>query len=672
MILAITLIASGITIGSASLASPGKAPIEKIKETNGHKNVEEHNPKYDPDFVDGEILVSFKNDIKPFRVIKVPAGQVNAKVKEYKQKRNVIYAEPNYIAHVFSAPNDPYYSLQWHLDNSEYGGIGMEEAWDISAGAGVIVAVIDTGVAYEDYGFRYKQAPDLADTCFVAGYDFINNDNHPNDDHSHGTHVAGTIAQSTNNGVGVAGVAFNVSLMPVKVLDKNGSGYHSQIADGIHYAADNGANVINLSLGGSDGSDTLRNAIAYAYGKGVTIIAAAGNEYEKGNSPSYPAAYNDYVIAVGATRYDETRSYYSNTGNYIDMVAPGGDLNIDQNGDGYIDGVLQQTFNPNTKNTRDFGYWFFQGTSMASPHVAGVAALVIANKNATTPDEVRAALETTAEDKGAIGRDDAYGHGLVDARAALDWISGPECTAGATMDCGINIGACEYGTQTCSAEGVWGDCVDAIYPTTETCNGVDDDCDGTVDQITQECGETNLGACEYGIQICSEGNWGECVGAIYPTTETCNGLDDDCNGILPSNESDADSDDYMICENDCNDNEAAINPGAVEICDEVDNNCNEEIDEGGVCEVQPVLCWDEGNGHLYRNKDQFKKFCKCASGVYGYQDYVSERSRGKVYQYSDAGDNTNWDVFSRYSFSQVKAVKCTDGELYSTSESHYR
>ncbi len=323
-------------------------------------------------------------------------------------------------------PNDPLYSYQWHLDNSVHGGIQTEEAWEISTGSGVTVAIVDTGIAYENYQQGWKKyylAPDLANTCFVPGYDFISNDSHPNDDNSHGTHVAGTVAQSTNNGKGVAGVAFNSCLMPVKVLNKNGSGTYTQVADGIRWAVDHGAQVINLSLGGSATSDVLRDAVAYAYNNGATVIAACGNDST--STCAYPAAYDDYVIAVGATRYDETLSYYSNYGPSLDLVAPGGDLNVDQNEDGYGDGVLQNTFNPNTKNTSDFGYWFFQGTSMATPHVAGTAALLIAKGNATTPDKIRTALQETAKDKGAAGRDDTYGYGLIDVFAALNWIAGP-------------------------------------------------------------------------------------------------------------------------------------------------------------------------------------------------------------------------------------------------------
>jgi len=306
----------------------------------------------------------------------------------------------------------------------------MESAWDISTGVGVTVAVVDTGVAYEDNGSTYKQAPDLANTSFAPGYDFVNNDTHPNDDEGHGTHVAGTIAQSTNNNEGTAAVAHGASIMPVKVLNSSGSGSYFDIANGIIFAADMGADVINLSLGGSGSSQTLENAIAYAYNSGVTIVAAAGNNGT--NSLLYPAAYNQYVIAAGATRYDEALAPYSNYGAGLDVVAPGGDLNVDQNGDGYGDGVVQQTFQPRCvgrffrRNCSydDFGYYLYQGTSMATPHVAGVAALVIANGNASTPDDVRSAIEETADDLGLPGWDNTYGNGLVNAPAALAWSSG--------------------------------------------------------------------------------------------------------------------------------------------------------------------------------------------------------------------------------------------------------
>ena len=365
-----------------------------------------------------EILVKFKGDDRFDRVRNTNDEDIGTLVERYRSRGDVVYAEPNYIAYTQTVPTDPLYSYQWHFDNAGYGGVHAEAAWDYTDSSGVIIAVIDTGIAYENYQQsrrnRFYLAPDLAGTTFIPGYDFVNNDTHPNDDEGHGTHVAGTLAQSTNNGIGTAGLAHGASLMPVKVLDSTGSGSYADVAEGIYFAANNGADVINLSLGGPSSSSALEEALAYAYGKGVTIVAAAGNNGT--GTLSYPAAYNAYVIAVGATRYDETLTSYSNYGPGIDIVAPGGDTSVDQNGDGYGDGILQQTFE---NGTNDWGYYFYEGTSMASPHVAAAAALVIAHGVASTPDGVRNVLEGTADDLGQNDYDIVYGHGLLNAGAAL-------------------------------------------------------------------------------------------------------------------------------------------------------------------------------------------------------------------------------------------------------------
>jgi serine protease len=384
-------------------------------------------------YVPDEIIVKFKDGVSKLQAdvaradlgvsllsanaqigiqeLKIPAGKtVEEMVATFKNRPDVEYAEPNYIAHAFMTPNDPYYSYQWHMPQ-----INMPAAWDQTTGIpGVVVAVIDCGVAYENYGVYY-QAPDLAGTHFVPGYDFVNNDSHPNDDCAHGTHVAGTIAQTTNNSLGVAGVAFNCSIMPVKVLDASGNGTYTAIVNGITFAADNGAEVINMSLGGASGSTALQNAVIYAYNKGVTIVCAAGNAGT--SAPNYPAAYTQ-CISVSAVRYDRTYPAYSSYGSTIDICAPGGDVTVDQNGDGYPDGVLQQTHDGTNYGT--FGYYFYDGTSMATPHVAGVAALLISKAGGSmTPDAVRAALQNTATDLGPAGWDQHYGYGEVNASAAL-------------------------------------------------------------------------------------------------------------------------------------------------------------------------------------------------------------------------------------------------------------
>jgi serine protease len=303
--------------------------------------------------------------------------------------------------------NDPCFKYQWHLRQ-----IHAPEAWALGTGKGAVVAVIDTGVT---------QVADLAGTRFVPGYNFLANNANAADDHGHGTHVAGTIAQTTNNKVGVAGVAPDVAIMPLKVLSARGSGSVSAIAQSIRWAADHGANVINMSLGGPSPIATMANAIKYARNKGVVVIAAAGND-GKGRV-GYPAAYPG-VFAVAATQFDESTTFYSNWGPEVDIAAPGGNVRVDQNGDGKPDGVLQHTIVPG--DTKRTDYLWFMGTSMATPHVAGVAGLIV-GAGIRTPDAVEEILLSTAhKPQGKDAKQDAgprvddhYGAGIVDAAAAL-------------------------------------------------------------------------------------------------------------------------------------------------------------------------------------------------------------------------------------------------------------
>ncbi|MDJ0901167.1 MAG: S8 family peptidase [Xenococcus sp. MO_188.B8] len=299
------------------------------------------------------------------------------------------YIEPNYEYHVLEVPNDPEYRKQWNFRN-----INVESAWDQTKGAGITVAVIDTGVS---------QVPDLKLTNFVEGYDFVNDRKNAKDDHGHGTHVAGIIAQSTNNGYGVAGIAHLAKIMPLKVLSADGGGTVADIAEAIKFAADNGAEVINLSLGGGGASHLLEEAIAYAYNKGVVIVAAAGNENL--NAAAYPARYPK-VIGVTATDLEDAKAPYSNYGAGVDLAAPGGTE---------TNKILQNTINPNTGESVFVG---FQGTSMAAPHVAGVAALIKAS-GVNEPGEILDLLKTSARKE----KDDVlnyFGAGHLDAGAAVN------------------------------------------------------------------------------------------------------------------------------------------------------------------------------------------------------------------------------------------------------------
>jgi serine protease len=300
-------------------------------------------------------------------------------------------------------PNDPDYARQWNLAM-----IHMPHAWERTHGKGVIVAVLDTGVAYENFG-EFRQVPDLRGTRFAKGYDFVNDDEHADDDHGHGTHVAGTIAQTTNNGEGVAGVAFEATLMPVKVLNHFGSGTSADIADAIRFAADNGAKVINLSLGGGFHSAAVASAVDFARKKGVTVVAAAGNGAQ--GHVEFPAAYPG-VIGVSAVDPEGKLAFYSSYGKEVDLAAPGGDKRAGAQG-----GILQNTVDP--RDPSKSIYAAYQGTSMATPHVAGVAALLYA-AGAESPEEVEQALYAGAKPvEGEAGITERYGHGLLDAQAAL-------------------------------------------------------------------------------------------------------------------------------------------------------------------------------------------------------------------------------------------------------------
>jgi serine protease len=306
-------------------------------------------------------------------------------------------------------PNDPKYKFQWHMDQ-----IHMPAAWKLSDGKGVVVAVLDTGVAYEAHGKLFHQVPDLAGVEFVKPYNFVDNNEHANDDHGHGTHVTGTIAQATHNGIGVAGVARNATIMPLKVLSGRGSGSVAGIADAIRYAADEGAQVINMSLGGRFPSKVLEKAVKYAHSKGVVVVCAAGNDGR--GKVSYPAAYPG-AFAVAATQYDESTTFYSNWGAALDIAAPGGNTRVDQNGDGQPDGVLQNTIVIGDPTKDD--YFGYMGTSMASPHVAGVAALVVA-QGVTNPAAVEKVLEESARAPKDRQLDKKrYGAGIIDAEAAV-------------------------------------------------------------------------------------------------------------------------------------------------------------------------------------------------------------------------------------------------------------
>jgi subtilisin family serine protease len=293
-----------------------------------------------------------------------------------------VYAEPNYtVEGLDTIPNDPSWANQYGLT-----AIHAPQGWDISTGsASVIIAILDTGVDLTH--------PDIA-VKIVPGYDFVNSDSTPQDDNGHGTHVAGIAAASSNNGEGVAGVSWGARVMPVKVLNAGSAGTYADVAAGILWATDHGAQIINMSLGGPNLSSTLSDAVDYAASRGVLLVAAAGNN--SGNV-LYPAAYTA-VIAVAATDFTNTRLPLSNFGPELDVSAPGGNIYSLNVGGGYI---------------------FRTGTSMAAPHVSGLAAVLFGIPGNASASLVRSEIEASALDLDFPGWDAYTGFGLIQMDAAL-------------------------------------------------------------------------------------------------------------------------------------------------------------------------------------------------------------------------------------------------------------
>jgi serine protease len=326
----------------------------------------------------------------------VPAEGEEALLDALAHEPGVEGAERMEVFRASFVPNDPLYTDQWHLQR-----VGAESAWEYSCGRGVTVAVVDTGVACFDKG-PFSRGSDLTGTRCDGGYNFVSDKDDAYDDQGHGTHVAGTVAQTTDNGKGTAGLAFCARLMPIKVLNRYGWGTLADVAEGIRFAADHGAQVINLSLGGSSKSRILEQAVLYAQSKGALVVAAAGNS---GRAVGYPAAYEG-VVAVSATDKEDKIAWFSSRGPEISIAAPGV-------------GVTQQTICQAGRNKCEL-FGTFSGTSMASPHVAGAAALLM-GMGVTDADAVRAGLLSSARPHGTddeARRPELFGAGILDVGAA--------------------------------------------------------------------------------------------------------------------------------------------------------------------------------------------------------------------------------------------------------------
>ncbi len=324
--------------------------------------------------------------------VQVAPDQVGVALDTLRKQADIEYAERDPLVELARPPagwqpNDPLFESQWAL-----GRLGVPNAWDVSRGdPSIIVAVLDTGVEATHEDLRGQ---------LVTGWDFVRRSPQPDDDNGHGTHVTGIVVAAADNGLGISGVAPNARVMPIKVVTGVGIGSHYLIAQGIEYAIRNRARIINLSLGGYEPSDTLRRAIDYAWDNGALVVAAGGNENT--NTPIYPASW-PHVVGVGATNVDDTRAPFSNTGDAITVVAPG---------------VAVLSTIPGNQ------YQAWPGTSMATPLVSGVAALLWSRYPMLSNAEVRDLLISTADKIGPLpydanGRNAEYGYGLVNAARAV-------------------------------------------------------------------------------------------------------------------------------------------------------------------------------------------------------------------------------------------------------------
>lgn len=410
-----------------------------------------------PGFVRGEVIVGYADGSQ--RLVPVPpSSSVRSAIRQLNRSPEVDYAVPNYKARTSAVPNDPgragtaggWQQIQWNFlacgslcgkasqDFQAAGGINAVGAWQILAdrsiqpGSGAKVAVLDTGVAYKDKAPDFQQSPDFSDSQFSDGYDFVNSDTEPLDQDGHGTHVASTIAELNDNGIALTGLAPSATVMPVRVLNAIGVGDAKGISRGIRYAADQGADVINMSfefaakVRSCADLPTVCSALEYAKKRGVLAVAAAGNS--EGNSVAFPARA-PWVLGVGRTTKDACVGAGSRSGKGLDLVAPGGGPPKrsvkDCRRDGAKDSaapISQYTFTG--FDFIQFGYEGYEGTSMASPHVAGVAALVISSGvlgDNPTPKEITCQIKETARHKG-LGQKYSkflFGAGLLDAASAV-------------------------------------------------------------------------------------------------------------------------------------------------------------------------------------------------------------------------------------------------------------
>lgn len=501
--------------------------------------------------------------------------------------------------------------------------INADDVWVLGyTGSGVTVAVLDTGIDTDH--------PELAGSIAGGkGFGYTTYE----DDHGHGTHVSGII---TANGVGGTlidgqylskGVAPDALVWMAKVCNSQGSCYSSDIAAAIEYVVNNNiAKVMSISLGGGGTSgsncdtDFLASKVNWAVDNGVTVVAAAGNTAGIISSPGCASK----AIAVGAVDKNDVRASWSGTGYALDIMAPGVSIYSSVIG----------------------GYASWSGTSMATPHISATIALLRQVNSALTDAQIKDALYKTAKDLGSTGWDEYYGWGRVDALAAVNYVKPPEpeCTVDGDCNDGLYCNGFEK-------------CVDGFCQagTPIDCSASNNQCNnGVCDEATDSCiaqPKANGVACDDGLYcnvgetcqagVCTGGSARVCDDGKTCTTDSCSEEKDMCEYLWPT----------------CGISDSCCGP-----------QCSSTNDPD--CAVA-VKCWSGSNKYLYKSTSQAQKFCKCAQGTYGYKSYSSKWLKSTVYKYVDTGNNENWAVTSKTSYTSVYSVTCTNGVAYPTNQDYY-